>query len=307
MLLLGTLLSGNVLAKTKITMWTFSGGEEAYKKIHEALMPEFQKEFPDVELEISYIPDTNVKYLVAYVAGAAPDIVSMRTANQAEFIEQGMVVPIVPSAFGAKSETDLEKMLLPGTVQTLNYRNGKMYFMATEISVFGLFASNDLLAQAGLSGIPATWEEMLAVGKKLVKTDADGKYTQIGMTIPRGWIWPTFTFPTLMGGYGVDPLSADGKSQFSNPNAIKALSIYPELWRKLSDPVGSTANHWKEGKSAFYWGANYMISQFTKANYVFNWSSAPMPKFAAGQKSTVSYALGHFVSAQSKQQDLLGR
>jgi ABC-type glycerol-3-phosphate transport system substrate-binding protein len=303
-LLCGTLGSSQALARTKITLWTFSGGVEAYQKAHESLLPEFAKAFPDVDLEISYIPNTKEKFLVAYAAGAAPDIISLRTADQASLIELGMVAPVNPTAFGANSKAELERILLPGTVQTLTYRDGQFYFMPTEISVFGLFVNNDIFAQSGVAGVPKTWEELMAMGKKLTRTNSTGQYEQIALYIPRGWIWSSFTFPTLMYGYGVQPLSADGKPQFSHPDAIQALNLYPEMWRTLADPVGSVANHWQQGKAALYWGANYQITTFENANYVFDWSSAPMPSFAAGQPSTVSYALGHFVNSQSQNQQL---
>jgi multiple sugar transport system substrate-binding protein len=303
-LLCGVLGGNHALARTKITLWTFSGGTEAYQRAHESLLPEFAKAFPDVDLEISYIPNTKEKFLVAYAAGAAPDIISLRTADQASLIELGMVAPVIPAAFGVNSKAELERKLLPGTVQTLNYRDGQMYFMPTEISVFGLFVNNDILAQSGVAGAPKTWEELMAMGKKLVRINSTGQYEQIAFYIPRGWIWSSFTFPTLMYGYGIEPLTNDGKPQFSHPDAIKALNLYPEMWRTLSDPVGSVGNHWQQGKAALYWGANYQITTFEAANYVFDWSSTPMPKFEAGQPSTVSYALGHFVNSQSENKDL---
>lgn len=303
-LMLGFVFGGSALAKTKITMWTFSGGTEVYKTMHEALLPEFYKEFPDVELDIQYIASTTEKYTVAYAAGTAPDIISLRTADQAKFIDAGMVAPIDPRAFGAKSDADLEKMLLPGTVQTLKYRDGKIYFMATEISVFGLFFNKDMMEQSGVAGVPTTWEDLLAIGKKFVQVDGDGKTTSVALNIPRGWIWPAFTLPTLMQGYGLDWISAAGKPQFSHPNAIKGIGIYPELIRVAMNKATNASTLWNQGKAAMNWGANYMISQFQKANFVYDWSAAPMPKFANGQRSTVSYALGHFVNSQSKNQDL---
>jgi multiple sugar transport system substrate-binding protein len=303
-LMLGSVLGSSALAKTKITMWTFSGGTEVYSKMHEALMPEFYKEFPDVELEIQYIPDTNVKYTVAYAANAAPDIVSLRTATQASFVDAGMLAPIDPTAFGARSSAELEKMLLPGTVQTLKYRDGKIYFMATEISVFGMFYNKDLFEQSGIAKVPTTWDEMIAVGSKFTQYNAEGKATQIGLNIPRGWIWPAFTLPTLMQGYGLDAITADNKSQFSLPGALKGIGIYPELLRQGLGNATNGGTLWNEGKAAMNWGANYMISTFNTAKYVFNWSAAPMPKFADGQRSTVSYALGHFVNSQSKNKEL---
>ncbi len=299
-LMLG-LAAGNVMAaKTKITIWTFSGGTGAYQKMHEGLLADFYKENPDVELDIQYTADPD-KYLVAYTAGVAPDIISMRTSNQAKFIDAGMMSVLDPKAFGVNSVAELEKKLLPGAVQTIRYRDGRIYFMATEISIFGLFYNKTVMEQAGVGVVPTTWESMLDVGRKFLQVNADGTTTHTGINIPRGWIWPTFTFPTLMRGYKAEPLTADGQPQFSQPDAIKGVNIYPELWRRLSN---NTAIDWKKGNTAFYWGANYMIADMNNSKLLFDWGTAPMPKFAQGVSSTTSYALGHFVSSQSKNQEL---
>jgi ABC-type glycerol-3-phosphate transport system substrate-binding protein len=170
--------------ETKIVMWTLAGASETYKKIHEALLPGFGKAFGDVDLELHYIPDYAEKYIVAYAAGTAPDIVTLPTRYQAEYIEKKMVVPIDLAAFNVKSEAELAKMMMPGTMETLRYRDNHIYFMATEISVFGLFCNNDLMGQYGVGSVPTTWEEMLEVGRKFLKTDGDGKTTQIGFGIP---------------------------------------------------------------------------------------------------------------------------
>lgn len=181
-------LNCGVGAKTKIVMWTLAGSNETYKRIHEALVPDLGKTLPDVELEINYISDYAERYIVAYAAGTAPDIVTLPTRYQAEYIEKKMVIPIDVSAFGVRNEAELAKMMMPGAMQTLKYRDNQIYFMATEISVFGLFSNKDLMNQVGVGSVPRTWEEMIQVGKKLLKKDGDGKTTQIGFGIPRGWI-----------------------------------------------------------------------------------------------------------------------
>ncbi|HHW09845.1 MAG TPA: extracellular solute-binding protein [Firmicutes bacterium] len=303
LLVSGLMASTAAAEKTKITMWTFSGGSGAYPKIHEGLLEELYKAIPEVELDIQYTADPD-KYLVAYTAGVAPDIISMRTSNQAKFIDAGMMAVLDPKAFGCNSVKELESKLLPGAVETMKYRDGRIYFMATEISIFGLFYNKTLMEQAGVGKVPTTWEEMLLVGSKFLRLDAEGKATQTGIYIPRGWIWPTFTFPALMRGYKAEPLTADGQPQFSQPNAIKAVEIYPELFRKLSN---NTNLDWKRGNTAFNWGANYMIADFKNSGLLFDWGAAPLPKFENGVPSTTSYALGHFVSSQSKNPELAWR
>ena len=305
--LIGAMLSCGGWAKTKVVMWTLAGANETYKRIHESLLPDFHEALPEVELELHYIPDYAEKYIVAYAAGTAPDIVTLPTRYQAEYIENKMVVPIDFTAFNVRTEAELAKTLMPGAIQTLKYRDNSIYFMATEISVFGLFCNKDLMGQYGVGGVPTTWEEMLEVGRKFLKKDGDGKTTQIGFGIPRGWIWPTFTWTSLLRQCGVEPISEDNRPQFSHSDSIEAINMYQELYRRTSDPAVAASTFFTQGHSAFDWNANYNVFGYMVKEPMFEIGSAPLPKFRDGIASTVSYGFGHFVSAQSKEQELAWR
>ncbi|MGI6544802.1 MAG: extracellular solute-binding protein [Limnochordia bacterium] len=301
LLILGVMYGSVSAEKTKIVIWTY------FAEIHNELLPEFYKQFPDVELEIMSVggATTAEKYLVAYVGGAGPDIVTLRLGQSVKYIESGMVAPVDPRGFGVNSLAELERMMLPGSMSILRHRDGNVYFMPAELSIFGFFYNKTLMDQAGVGKVPTTWEELLEVGQKFVKVDADGKTQQVGLYMWREWFPPWF-FHILMQGYNVQPFTADGQSQFSHPDAVKAISLYPELYRRLSNntDMGGHNRTWNAGNAAFNWGANYMSSGFKKADLMFEWGSAPMPKFAQGQPSTVAYAHGHFVNSQSKHKEL---
>jgi hypothetical protein len=68
LLILGVMYGSVSAEKTKIVIWTY------FAEIHNELLPEFYKQFPDVELEIMSVggATTAEKYLVAYVGGAGP-------------------------------------------------------------------------------------------------------------------------------------------------------------------------------------------------------------------------------------------
>ncbi|HHW09292.1 MAG TPA: extracellular solute-binding protein [Firmicutes bacterium] len=301
-LTLGLTAAGTAAEKTKLTIWTY------FNVQHNELLDEFYKEFPDVELEIMSVggASTAEKYLVAYLGGAGPDIVTMRLGQSSKYIDAGVVAPLDPRGFGAASMEELERMMLPGALSLFRYKDGKVYFLPIEFSIFGFYYNKTLLDEAGIGGVPSTWEELLETGPKLLKIDPlDGKTIQVALYIWRDWFTP-WQFHILTQGYGVTPFNDKMEPQFSHPNAVKAISIYPELFRRLSNNTDMGLNNtvWLRGAAAMHWGANYMAAEFKEANLMFEWGSAPMPKFAQGQPSTVAYAHGHFVNPQSKNKEL---
>lgn len=60
-------------AKPKVVIGTYS--EPRYKIMTEMLMPEWRKDYPDIEIEVHMYPDFFNKLLVLIATDAAPDIV----------------------------------------------------------------------------------------------------------------------------------------------------------------------------------------------------------------------------------------
>lgn len=286
-------------AKKKIRIWTLGG--VSYQDIHKQILPEFQKQFPNIELEIEYTSDILNKYLTALAAGDPPDIVTLSTRYIASYVEQGIVAPINYEAFGFKNEAEFEQAMLPGALGAINYK-GKIYHMPTEVSIFGLFYNRDLLDERGVGSVPKTWEELAEVAQKFVEKDADGKFVLHGLGLNRGWIWPWWWMQAFMRQNGVDVLDSSGKPQFNTQQAIRAMQVYSDLFNRyrVADPNPFDNNVYNAGNMAFRAGVSYEVFDLIKNRPIFQPGTAPLPYLRGGKPSTISYSFGHFVNPKSR-------
>lgn len=93
----------------------------------ESLMPEFEKAFPDVDLELITSMGAADKLTVAFAGGAAPDIVTQSTRNAPQWITKGLFRPVDLSAVGVRTEREFQDLFFPGARGTI-FLYGKPYF-----------------------------------------------------------------------------------------------------------------------------------------------------------------------------------
>ncbi|WP_055694903.1 extracellular solute-binding protein, partial [Streptomyces prasinopilosus] len=92
---------------------------------------------------------------------------------------------------------------------------------------YALYYNKRMLADAGVDAPPATWDELVAAGKKV---SGDGKW---GMGVegsnPSENIHHAFVFAKQ---HGADFFTADGKPDFTNDGAVTAVKQYVDLMAK---------------------------------------------------------------------------
>lgn len=289
-------------AKKTLKMWTLGGN--SYQQIHKALLPEFQKEFPDIDLQIEYTNDVLNKFTIAVASGSAPDIITLSSRYAAQFVDQGVVAPVDYSAFGVSDEAGLAALFLPGAINSFKIR-GKVYFMPTELSIIGMFYNQDMLDELGLGKAPTVWEEIGKLGPKIVKRDSGGTIIRHALGIDRSWIWPIYWWTALIRQTGISLFDASGKPQFAGGQAIKAITAYKDTFEfyKAADPtLADPRKAFANGDMGFILGASYEVFNFAKTKVPFEIGAAPFPTLAEGKPSTVSYAYGDFVFSGSKYQ-----
>jgi multiple sugar transport system substrate-binding protein/raffinose/stachyose/melibiose transport system substrate-binding protein len=125
---------------------------------------------------------------------------------------------------------------------------------------YALYYNKKLFADAGLAKPPATWDELIADGKKLSK---DGKWG-LGAegSNPSENIHHTFVFAKQ---HGADFFTADGKPDFTSDGTVAAVKQYVDLMAK--DKIIAPGN-------AEY-AQNQSVSDFAKGkNAMLLWQSA---------------------------------
>ncbi|HHV55963.1 MAG TPA: extracellular solute-binding protein [Firmicutes bacterium] len=304
---LAAVFAGAGEAKTKIVYWTIGTGLQTYRSAQEGLEEAFEKAHPDIDVDVQYITDAiETKLQVALASDIAPDVVTLSTRTAPAFQAQGYLAPIDFAAIGVKDEQSFLKLFVPGMQGILRSIGNDYYWFPAEISVFGLFYNEEMLMNAGLDKPGATWQKLAAESKKFIQKDPSGAWTRWGLTIPRTWIWPYFTFLTFARQAGGDWVTPDGKPGFSDPKVREAMQYYQDLYLRLQvlDPTPGRdfGAIFASGKAAYHAGVSYMIADWKRQQAPFTVKSAANPYLEGGRRSTVAYGYGNFVLASSKHQ-----
>ncbi|MBE3582650.1 MAG: sugar ABC transporter substrate-binding protein [Limnochordaceae bacterium] len=296
-------LGARAQAKVQITYWTIGTGSQTYRSAQEPLIEEFKKTHPDIDLKVEFMPsDVGNKLTVALASHTEPDIVTLSTRNSPAFIAQGALAPVDFSAFGVKDADGFARLFLPGMTGILQMMGG-FYYVPTEVSIFGTWYNQDMLQKAGFDKIGQTWQELADMSKKFIRMDPTGKWTQWGLGLDRGWIWPVFHWVAFTRQSGTDWITADGKPNFADKRAVAGLQFYQDLFLKqhVMDPaLLDSTTAFGQGKVAIHVGVSYQAADWERAKAPFTWVSAPYPYLQGGRKSTPAYAYGDFVVATSK-------
>ncbi len=158
-------------AKTTLTYWTHS--HPPMVELTKKLIAEFEKENPDVKIEYTAVPNDQffTKMLTAMSTGTGPDVFNMSATRIAAYLDSGVVMPVMPEAFGFKSEEELKNAWVPGTLGMAS-KNGTVYGVPSEYNVSALVINAAHFREAGLDPAkpPRTWDEVRSYAQKLTVT-----------------------------------------------------------------------------------------------------------------------------------------
>ncbi|MES5818272.1 sugar ABC transporter substrate-binding protein [Streptomyces sp. RG80] len=243
-----------------LTYWASNQGAsiEVDKKVLQPELDKFEKQTGiKVKLEVVPWSDLLNRILTATTSGQGPDVLNIGNTWSASLQATGALQPwnaenfakiggkdrFVDSALGSTGAEGKDPAAVP------------LYSMA-----YALYYNKKLFADAGISGPPATWAELVADGKKLSK---DGKWG-LGAegSNPSENIHHAFVFAKQ---HGADFFTADGKADFTNDGVVAAVQQYVGLMAK--DKVIAPGN-------AEY-AQNQSVSDFAKGKTaMLLWQSA---------------------------------
>ncbi len=131
----------------------------------------------------------------------------------------------------ALSKEDAEDFIGIG----LTEYKGHIYIIPYSLDVRLLYYRKDLLEQAGFSGPPETWNEMVDYAQALTKDlDGDGNIDQWGFAsicLP-GQVFNTYTFFDFLFQKGGSVFSGDGRPAFNSDGGVEALQFMVDLRNK---------------------------------------------------------------------------
>ncbi|MEV0690699.1 sugar ABC transporter substrate-binding protein [Streptomyces sp. NPDC050388] len=211
----------------ELTYWASNQGAgiEIDKKVLQPELDKFEKQTGiKVKLEVVPWSDLLNRILTATTSGQGPDVLNIGNTWSASLQATGALLPwdaknfdriggkdrFVDSALGSTGTEGQDPAAVP------------LYSMA-----YALYYNKQMLADAGVDAPPATWDELVAVGKKV----SEGGKWGIGMegSNPSENIHHAFVFAKQ---HGADFFTPDGKPDFTSDGAVTAVKQYVDLMAK---------------------------------------------------------------------------
>lgn len=301
-------LTAKAQEKIQITYWTHN--HAASIPVNQEIIDEFMKENPNVEIVFDNAPHSNYeqKILTAFAGGAGPDVFWAGDWMVPQFLKNGMIAPVDPTAFGVQTQDEFEKLFAPGALDGFK-SEGKIYTGGvSEYNSFSLIYNVDILKEVGIEAPakdkPMTWEQLAEIAGKLAKTEG-GKTTRVGIHWPFTTpIWTVLILEPMLrqlGGEIVDP--ATGKPMLNSPEMVRVMEYVKSLRANNAiDPAfyNDLLQDFAQGRSAMLIAGPWAVAPLKEMNADLKWDTAPLPQFAdAKARTTTLYAWAWFVNANS--------
>jgi len=226
--------------------------------------------------------DTVTKALTASRGGKPPQLSVILSVDMFTLIDEEVIMP-----FDSLVKTDDDKAWLesfyPAFMEN-SQTGGKTYGIPFQRSTPVLYWNKEAFAEAGLDPDtpPATWEETIEMGKKLVKKDADGNVSRWGVRIPSSG-FPYWLFQGLTTQNDVILANSDGnETYFDDPKVAEALQYLVDLSMKhevMAPGIiewGATPKAFFEGQTAMMWTSTGNLTNVRK-NAPFDFGVGLLP------------------------------
>ncbi|MFJ5774376.1 ABC transporter substrate-binding protein [Streptomyces sp. NPDC093094] len=218
-----------------LTYWASNQGPniEADKKV---LAPELKKfeQQTGIKVKLEVVPWSDLlnRIMTATTSGQGPDVLNIGNTWSASLQATGALLPWNEENFSRIGGRDrfLEAALGSAGAQGQDPAAVPLYSMS-----YALYYNKKMLADAGVAKPPATWDELVAAGKKLTGNGKAGLGAE-GSNLSNN-IHQVFVLGKQ---HGADFFTADGKPDFTSDGAVAAVKQYVDLMAK--DKVIATGN-----------------------------------------------------------------
>jgi len=274
-----------VAAKIHLTMfYPIAVGGKPYQVINE-LIRDFESKNPDISVKAVYYgnyDDTRTKCLAAIKAGEPVQLSVLFSIDIFDLVNQDLIL-----AWDDVVQTDEERAWLKSFYPALmanSMYEGKTYGIPFQRSTIVMYYNKEAFREAGLDPEkpPATWDELVEMGKKLVKKDANGQVVRWGLSIPSTG-YPYWMFQCFAIQNGLELMNKEGTEvYFNRPESVEALQFWHDLaYRHEIMPKGTTdwgtlRQRFLEGNTAMMWHTTGNLTP-VKENATFDFGVAMLP------------------------------
>ncbi len=150
---------GSTLGKTKeVTITYLSWQNESAMK---PILDGFSKKYPNIKVDLQFAPpvkDYVEKLKTMLLTDSAPDVFMMALENREDIMKGKYALDLTSQPF---------MKAIPDYSRAMYGENGKAYSMSVAAWVGGIYYNKALFKKAGITKEPETWNEFLALCKKL--------------------------------------------------------------------------------------------------------------------------------------------
>ncbi|MFN4059030.1 MAG: ABC transporter substrate-binding protein [Roseinatronobacter sp.] len=260
------------------------GGDAA--GIIQRMTDAYMAQTPGVTINAIYTgsyADTTTRAITAARGGNAPQLAILLSVDMFALIDEDIILPwddFIPEA---------EREAFLGGFYPSFMRNsqtgGQTWGIPFQRSTPVMYYNREAFAAAGLdpNAPPATWEEMVEMGKTLTLRDPAGNVTQWGVRIPSSG-FPSWLFTGLVASNGQDGLANDGGTEvyFNTPEVVGALEYLVSLATEhgVMEPGildwGATPRAFLDGQTAIAWTTTGNLTNI-RSNATFDFGVAMLP------------------------------
>ena len=271
-----------------------------------AIVAKFNGANPNIKVEIESVSYDALHDKIATAMATTPpayDVVLVDDIWYAEFAKSGYLWDVT-SQVDAKT-----KSAVFSAAWDITSVGGKIYGMPWLLDEKYFYYNEKMLAEAGISAPPTTWEELMAQSK-IIKDKGLAEY-------PIVWSWgqaeaAICDFVTLLYGNGGSFMDAAGKPAFNNAQGVKTLQwMVDSIDAGISNPASisyveeDVRNTFSQGKAAFAINWLYMYDMAAlnekESTIVGNVKMSLIPVFAGNTapSSSINGSMGFSVIDKS--------
>ena len=214
-----------VRRKVSLSYWTWSDNP-GHQKMLTDVVDVFNKsqQFITVQLDAgSRTMEVRQKLLVAYAAGAAPDVAGVVQTNVQEYFDTGVMSPVEPYF----SKWDQKDDYFPNVVEFMHSKPGQpVLYMPARILPYVLFYRADWFDEAKLAP-PKTYDEFIEAARRLTKPGE-----RAGVAIRGVDYYAVQPIEPIWGSAGVQFVDAKGNVDFDSPAAIAVTEKFVGMFTK---------------------------------------------------------------------------
>lgn len=293
-----------------IVYWTHNHAPSI--PLNEQIIEDFMAENPNIEIIFDNAPHDNFeqRVLTAFAGGEGPDVFWLGDWMMPQFLENNIVAPVDPTAFGVETQEEFEALYAPGSLDAFKDGEGNIFTGGvSEYNTFSLIYNVDHFEAAGIElpseTEPMTWEQLIEIGAQLSETNDDGATTRVGLTWPfQVPIWTVLiTEPMVrqLGGELTDPET--GAPLLNSPEVVQVM----ETVRDMQDQGAIDSAFYTDllqdfatERASSIIGGPWAAQPLKDINPDLNWAVAPLPQFeGAEERATTLYAWAWYVNANS--------